>query len=353
MSEYQVSLMAKGQKAEVQALMQASFGASLAPIFFIHPETTLVVTYQERVVAGLNIDLYDVNAEVKMGYIGWLYTHPEHRGKGLAGLLLDHAIPFLQRLGCTDLAACVEGDNPASFRQLEGVGFSRLSLRGQLSRFKFGTAKVWRHASRFFDMGYFLYHRRLDDQPVPPIPSGIKALLLTVVANLLIALPILLHLHIPALFGLSLITRAPLLLIAIPLTLLARDGAMALTGRAMGRKTAYYGWDTAYVAGLLVPLLTGLPFPVPGNRYIAEEGWSLRTDARTLSVMAMTSNLSLGVVCFFLPNLYTFILLILDTFFSFYPFCGFNASRLRRHGKTGILVSLFVLLACTIQVLVY
>ncbi len=115
MSTYTISVMKKEQESETKELMQRCFDKSLASIFFLYPDTTLVVLYEGRVVAGLNLDVYRVNRKVKMGYLGWLYTDEKHRGKGLAGKLISESLLFLKSLGCTDVAACVEVDYPASF----------------------------------------------------------------------------------------------------------------------------------------------------------------------------------------------------------------------------------------------
>ncbi len=353
MSGYVVTVMQEEQRGEVEALMAASFEKSLSPIFFLHTPTTLIVTCNDRVVAGLNLDVFVVNRRVKMGYLGWLYTAQDHRGKGLAGLLLEAAIPFLRDMGCTDMAGCVEGDNPASFKQLERALFSRMGLRAQIKRFGSGLPTVYRHASRFFDMGYFLWHRSLDGSKQTPHPEGSKALLAALAANLLLALPIILGWNIPALLGFAFVQDTWLLVAGIVLSLVARTGSqMAVAARAKAEVT-YLGWDTAYLTALLAPLLLGLPFPVPGNVYIRGSHWSLKEHSGLLSQMALLSNCALALLCVIIPNAYTLLLLLLDTLFSFYPFCGFNASRLRRARRRTRLLSLVLLLACTIFLLLY
>jgi len=353
MSEYSVSRMKEEQQSEVEALMAASFEKSLASIFFLHPPTTLVVTYEERVVAGLNLDVFQVNKRVKMGYLGWLYTAREHRGKGLAGLLLEAAIPFLRDLGCTDMAGCIEGDNPASFKQLERSGFCRMSLGGQIKRFGVGLFKLYHHASRFFDMGYFLWHRSLDGSAQKPHPEGGKALAITVAANLLLTLPIALGWNIPAYLGLSLVKDKRALVWGVIFSIIVRTASQAAVAHRAKVKVVYLGWDTAYLAALLAPLLFGLPFPAPGNVYIKGSAWSLEDEAGLLARMALVSNTVLSLLVVLIPNAYTFLLLIVDTLFFFYPFCGFNASRVKRGGRRARLLSLLLLLACSIFLLLY
>ncbi|MBI9094887.1 MAG: GNAT family N-acetyltransferase [Sphaerochaeta sp.] len=241
MSEYSIALIREEQIAETQALMSQCFEAKLASIFYLHPESTLVATYQNKVVAGINLDVYQVNSQVRMGYIGGLYTDKDHRGKALAGRLLKEAITFLKEQGCTSLSGCVEGDNPASFKQLANQGFSIVSLWQQLKLFRLGTLKVYRRASRFFDMGYFLWHRSLTEKDIRESEGGMKPLVLTLFGNTLLFFFCLKGWNLLNLTGFhplaptfsSLTTIQLLPLIAFPsLFLLARTGAMAFLAKA-------------------------------------------------------------------------------------------------------------------------
>lgn len=357
MSTYSISVMKKEQEAETRELMQRCFDKSLASIFFLHPDTTLVVLFEDKVVAGLNLDVYQVNKQVKMGYLGWLYTAKEHRGKGLAGKLLSEALLFLKSLDCTDVAGCVEGDNPASFKHLEAKGFSRLSLFSQIQRFRFGLFRVWKHASRFFDMGYFFWHLSLDDTRRRSYPENINAFVLGACANTLLFIPVLCGWNLIALLNVSWMqvsheTRG--LLFALPLlSLLVRTLPSFVFAHTQKIRLVYRQWDTAYFTALLLPLLLGLPFPVPGNLYIQGSDWSLKTHAKDLARMSLISNTSLALLFILLPNPYTLFLLTLDTFFFFYPFCGFNASRIKREGWNFRLFSYVLTLACYAFLLVY
>ncbi len=357
MSTYTISIMKKEQESETKELMQRCFDKSLASIFFLHPDTTLVVLYEGRVVAGLNLDVYRVNDQVNMGYLGWLYTDEKHRGKGLAGKLISESLPFLKSLGCTDVAACVEGDNPASFKQLENEGFSRLPLVGQIRRFRFGLFRVWKHASRFFDMGYFMWHLHLSDATRQGYPENCKAFVLGAVANTLLFLPVLLGWNLLSLLNLSWMQVShpnKSLLVAIPLlSLLVRTVPSLVFAHARKIQLVYRQWDTAYFTALLLPFLAGLPFPVPGNLYIQGSNWSMKTHARSLARMSLVSNTSLALLFILLPNPYTLFLLTLDTFFFFYPFCGFNASRIMREGWNYRTYGIILTLACYAFLLVY
>ena len=372
MSEYSIALIQEAQIAETKALMSRCFDAKLASIFYLHPESTLVVLYQKRVVAGINLDIYQVHTKVKMGYIGWLYTDEDHRGNALAGRLLDEAISFLKEKGCTSLSACVEGDNPASFKQLAKRGFSILGLKAQLKLFKFGTAKVYHHASRFFDMGYFLWHKSLTGQSEKEAPTGIKALVYTLLGNTFLFLFCLKGWNLLNLAGFhpfktafsSVTTRQLLVMVAFPsLFLLARTAAMFLLAKweqpksTKKREVLYHGWDTAWILAIILTFSVGFPFPVPGNLYIKGVGWNLENEQKTLANMAVGGQVFVALACLLAPKgiplLFGLTLLVLDAFFFFYPFCGFNASRIKRMGTKTYGLSLAITLAVVLMLLVY
>ena len=358
MSDYLIQPLAEGQQEEALQLMRRIFEPSLHSIFFLHPETTLVVRFEGKLVGGLNLDVYRVNTQVTMGYLGWLYIDEQHRGKGLAGRLIDEALIFLRDLGCTDAAGCVEGDNPASFRQLEQRGFAIRSLSFQLKRYRLGVAKVWSHASRFFDMGYFFWQSSLKEEQSTPYPTNLSAYVRTVLGNTLAFSLLVLGWNIPALLSLpwtqGKADSEPTLLLLIPmLALSVRTLSMLLVARIHKLPVVYRGWDTAYVAAYLAPLLLGIPFPNPGNLYIRGSDWSPKEQAKPLFAMGLASTVSLALLSLLVPHPYVVMLLLLDTFFSKYPFCGFNASRIWRGKRTlAILPALITLVCCTL-LLVY
>ncbi|AEV29663.1 acetyltransferase [Sphaerochaeta pleomorpha str. Grapes] len=371
---YTIRLLQDGEEPELLALMRATFEPSMEKIFYIHPASTLVAEYDGQLVAGINLDIYPVNKNTKMGYIGWLYTASSHRGNGLAGKLIEQALPFLKEQGCTDVCACVEGDNPSSFKQLVRQGFSILSLKEQVQLFRFGILKVYRHASRFFDMGYFLYHYCLaDPSETLSEQTPAKAFALTLLGNTVLWVVCLKGwnlLHLVGMFtgnpqwasGLTEGFNGPLvgglpvvLLLVPPLFLIIRTLAMELSAKIQKIDLVYKGWDTAWITAFLSSFLIGFPFPVPGNLYIEGNDWDTKTMQPKLTMLARTSQLAIGIGCLFFADSfalrYPLTLLALDTLFFFYPFCGFNARRLHFGGPATKTSSLALLLAVSLFVL--
>lgn len=76
----------------------------------------------------------------EQGWIGWVGTHPEHRGRGLARLLLTTAMSELARRGCIQAALDVDTDNHSGARRLyESVGF-RVEYQADHWRFTTSTS---------------------------------------------------------------------------------------------------------------------------------------------------------------------------------------------------------------------
>jgi hypothetical protein len=101
----------------------------------------------------------------------------------------------------------------------------------------------------------------------------------------------------------------------------------------------------------------GFPFPVSGNLYIKGTDWKLKEEQHLLSRMAIAGQAAVILICLFAPKgiplLFGLALLALDGFFFFYPFCGFNASRLKRIGAKTYGLYLAITLAVMLVLLVY
>lgn len=76
----------------------------------------------------------------EQGWIGWVGTQPEHRGRGLARLLLTTAMTELARRGCLQAALDVDTGNHSGARRLyESVGF-RVEYQADQWRFTTTTS---------------------------------------------------------------------------------------------------------------------------------------------------------------------------------------------------------------------
>lgn len=324
-------------------IMKSSFPKSYESIFYLYPKSTLVAVEDDRIIGGINLDIYD--ATVKVGYIGWLYVDRDERGKGIGERLVDKAIEFLECNAKVDeILLCIEGDNPSSFKNFSKRGFEIMSLFNQLKLFKLNVFKVYKHASRYFDMGYFLWHKKRKDKRKSKslnksILSSLLAFIVTIFFNTL------LYLLTIAKFGFF----SYIALLIPSLVLSIRTASLILVLRAFKTKSIFLSWDTSWISSIISVLLPCY-FPSPGGVYIKGDEWSLKDKSRELGLASLTAvaleaimllvfRSSIQYILFALP------LFILDTSFSFYPFCGFLASRIRRLlGKKYYFIYLFGIL---------
>lgn len=61
-------------------------------------------------------------------YLGFMYTHPTHRGKGLNSLVLGALKQWAQERGITELRLEVYHNNQSAIRAYEKAGFSQLMI---------------------------------------------------------------------------------------------------------------------------------------------------------------------------------------------------------------------------------
>lgn len=317
----------EGEKEEALNLMARSFPKSYSSIFFLFPESTFVAVDNGKIVGGINIDVYQ--AKVQVGYLGWLYVDEKYRGLKIGQSLLDYAIEHLDS-SVDIICGCIEGDNPSSFKNLANrPGFSIMPLYKQFKVFGIHIFKVWKRASRFFDMGYFLWHKEAgkDTAPnslSPTIGKQTVSFLLTVLFNTL-------------LFSLLLLRKGRLTIssIAIPFIVLSlRTTIQAIVFKIRKTKPIYLAWDTAWLSSLISVLLP-FYFTTPGGVYPEGKDWNMKEMEKTLSIVgyaAVFSELLLLPLCLWSKDVLTFILLLLvsDSLLCFYPFCGFSASRINR-----------------------
>ena len=320
----------ENEKDEALALMAKCFPPSYSSIFFLNPEHTFVAIDDGKIIGGMNIDLYQ--AKVKVGYMGWLYVDEKYRGSGIGQSLLDKAIAYLDD-EADIICGCIEGDNPSSFKNLANrPGFSIMSLSKQIKVFGFKIFKVWKQASRFFDMGYFMWHKESKREECqqslsPSIAKQTLNFLSTVLFNTLF-------------FSLALLlwNKFTISYLAVPIFVLTiRTAIQAIVMKTNNTVPIYLAWDTSWLSSILSILLP-FYFPTPGGVYPKGKEWSLKEKEAILgrAGLAAVGSEMLILLAFYKNSAvisFTLLLLISDSLLSFYPFCGFCASRIKRFLK--------------------
>ena len=331
-----------------EEIMRRSFPQSYHSIFYLYPESTLVAAEDGKILGGINLDIY--NAAVKVGYIGWLYVSEDARGRGIGEKLVDEAIVFLEdEIKADEILLCIEGDNPSSFKNFSSrPGFEIMQLRKEIKTFKRGIFKVYRHASRFFDMGYFMWHKSRGDNNAKhaldkSTGKQIISFLCTLLFNTLLYLLMILKFR----------SFSPHLLMIPSAVLSLRAITEAISLSFMGIKPLYLSWDTSWISSLLSVFLP-FYFPSPGGIYPKGDDWSLKDKSRMLGISALFTAAAEAILLLILRGRYQYIsfalpLFLLDTVFPMYPFCGFLSSRIRR--TCGKLYPLVISLSIIISVI--
>lgn len=342
----EVRLINDNEIEEAKAIMSSSFPKAYHSIFYLYPESTLIASENGVVLGGVNLDIFD--ACVKVGYIGWLYVSDRARGIGIGKKLIDEAIVFLEDSAKVDeILLCIEGDNPSSFKQVSSRdGFEIMSLQKEICTFKWNIFKVYSHASRFFDMGYFLWHKNTKDNNAEKslemsYKKQIASFLCTIVFNTALYL----------LMALKFKTIGVFSFLVPSIVLIARTTIEAVVIKAFKEKPIFLAWDSSWLSSL-ISIIMPFYFPSPGGIYIRGDEWSIKEKSKTLALSAISTVIVEALLLLLFRKrveyiLFALPLFLLDTVFPFYPFCGFLSSRIKRY--TGKYYSVFIIFAITIS----
>ncbi len=112
----------------------ATLGAD--PIFYYDLEDLmrnprallLVATHNDRIVScgyGLEKNARPYLDHKTYAYLGFMFTLPEYRGKGLNGMILARLKDWATEMGLPEIRLTVYNENIAALRAYEKVGFKR------------------------------------------------------------------------------------------------------------------------------------------------------------------------------------------------------------------------------------
>lgn len=310
-----ISLIKDSEIEETSNLMASCFSPSYHSIFFLEKEHTVVSREGGRVSGGCNADIFTIPGGKKIGYIGWLYTRKEERGKGTASALKEAMIAHLEKEGCDEILLLIEGDNPSSFK-LFCRDMRIMGLFSQIKTFGIGIAKIWKRTSHFLDFGYFLWHRgKGRDIEKESIASWLYLAFFSIAAAMIFAFR----------------TKAPMIE-SICITLMLSLGRCLIMKLLLGwRSSILLNWDTSLLYSFLSAF--ALPFLLPpiAGTYIKGGNWKMSEKRTALAISgcaAIAAEAALAIISGRLDL--TLPLLLMDALLPFYPFSGFNASRIRR-----------------------
>lgn len=310
-----ISLIKDDEIEEAADLMASCFSPSYHSIFFLKKEHTVVSREDGRITGGCNADVFTIPGGKKIGYIGWLYTQKEARGKGTASALKEEMFSHLEKEGCDEILLLIEGDNPSSFK-LFCTDMRIMGLFSQIRTFGIGMVKVWKRMSHFFDFGYFLWHRGKGRSiKKESIADWLYLAFFSIASTLIFAFR----------------TKAPILE-SLCITLILSLGRCLVMKLVLGwRYSILINWDTSLLYSLISAL--ALPFFLPPIAGVYVKGGNWKMGEKRL-ILAAAGGAAIAVEAVLAtisgrPDL-TIPLLLMDALLPFYPFSGFNASRIKR-----------------------
>ena len=341
--------LAPGEARALASVMRRSFGG-LAGLMFSPGKAAFVAELDGRVVGGITLGAFRIDAARRGGVVKWLFTLPEARGRGVASALVDRALAWFEEQGVTDAFACIEGLNAGSSNRFARRGFAPLGFVEQLRRYGAGLARVWWHANHVVDVGHVLWARTRGD-PQEDVgdeataPWGAGGLVATVGLHVVFGVVMLARLGVT-------MTTADVAQVAVAVVAVvgARTAAMALVGRAQGLRLRYLPWETGLLLAGAIALVFGGPFVAPGAVVPRSRTWSPRALAPALARMAVAGPaavLALGWLAWLAvaagaaPDLatpvlfYARIMLLADVLLPFFPMTAFAGRRVLEASPVG------------------
>jgi L-amino acid N-acyltransferase YncA len=331
-----------GEARELAAVMRRSFGG-LAGMMFTAGKAAFVAERGGRIVGGVTLGAFRIDAARRGGVVKWLFTLPEARGHGAASALVDRALAWFDEQAVTDAIACVEGLNAGSSNRFARRGFAPLGFLEQVRRFGWRLPTVWWHANHVVDVGHVMW---VGTRPVPPADAGAEPTEPLGAAGLVATL----GLHV--VFGAVMLARlgeavtvANVAQVAVGVVGVVgiRTAAMALVGRARGLRLRYRPWETGLLLAGAIALAFGGPFVAPGAVVPRSRTWSPKVLAPALAWMAFAGAATvwlLGVAAWWAvaaaaaPGLaepvllYARILLLADVLLPFFPMTAYSGRRI-------------------------
>lgn len=338
-------------------VMRRSFGG-LGGGMFSRGDAAFVADLDGRMVGGVVVTSWRIDASRRGGMVRWLFTLPEARGQGVASALLDRGLAWFDEVGVTDAFTCIEALNAPSRNRFAQRGFEPLGFVEQVRRYGARLPVVWWHTNHMIDAGDLLWVQRRDGAPTGRAPdeveareeaadhSGLGGLAATLALHA--ALVALMATRIGAGVDLDLIGRYAL---AIGLVIGARTAAMAVVGAAAGVRLQFRPWETGIVLAGAITLVFGrIVFVAPGSVVPRQRSWSTRALAPVLARMgfagaaavlvlgalaawALSAGVATGVASPLL--LYARIVLMFDVLLPFFPLTAFSGMRMLQASRAG------------------
>lgn len=343
---------------------------------FSRGEAAFVAELDDRIVGGVVLTSFRIDASRRGGMVKWLFTLPEARARGVASRLLDQGLAWFDEVGVTDAFTCIEALNAPSRNRFAQRGFEPLGFVEQVRRYGARLPLVWWHTNHVVDVGDLLWVQRRDDaaddraaaeaeavddaqaredtsafEDAPAFDDatgswGLGGLAATLAVHAGFVALMLARMGV----GLDAAVVGRYLL-AIALVIGVRTSAMALVGVAAGVRLRYHPWETGMLLVGVITLVFGrIVFLAPGIVVPRQRTWSTRELAPVLARMgfagagavmalgalaawAVSAGVATGVASPLL--LYARIMVLLDVLLPFFPLTAFSGMRMLQASRAG------------------
>jgi len=346
--EIVVRPLGPGEARELATVMRRSFGG-LAGMMFTAGKAAFVAERGGRIVGGVTLGVFRIDAARLGGVVKWLFTLPEARGHGVASALVDRALAWFDEQAVTDAVACVEALNAGSSNRFARRGFAPRGFVEQVRRYGWRLPRVWWHTNHVVDVGHVLWARTPDEAPPETrdeaTARGTGGLAAT--AGLHVVFGVVMLARLGETIDAAVVAQLAAAVVAI---VGVRTAAMAVVGRAQGLRLRYLPWETGLLLAGAIALVFGGPFVAPGAVVPRSRTWSPRALAPALARMAVAATaavLALGWLAWWavaagaLPGLaapvllYARILLLADVLLPFFPMTAFSGRRVLESSPVG------------------
>ncbi|KLV03841.1 hypothetical protein ABT56_17330 [Photobacterium aquae] len=348
--DIEIRQMKADEKKAMKAVMNIAF-PFLMRLFFSFSNNTLVAVKNGEIVGGVILKIFGLPRGLTAGLVSLIFCSPAYSGQGIGKALTAEALDHLKQQGCTDIFACVEGDNTQSSQLFAAQGFVRQNLFAQFRRYGMATLVIWLRSFHLFDIGHFMWVKSLR------VPSAKMAQPHSATRSNLrpeFVMTLLFHVAIYAFllwqYGSGepeypFVLLASILSIGILFTVCL--GAMYVVALRRQLPCEFRMWESGLTLSGMVALLFGGFVVSPGSLYPAAEKWFYRDVKKTCGEMALVASLALlvlvwgiglvihsGVITQDMLPIAKAVwfaglgLLFLDVLLPFFPFSSFNGRRL-------------------------
>ena len=337
--------MRAGEKKALREVMNQAFPFFMR-LYFSFTGTVLVAEKNGELVGGVILKLFLLPGRVKAGVISFIFCAPALSGLGIGRTLAEAGIKALRKEGCTELFACVEGDNTSSARLFRENGFTRLSLFQQLRFYGLKSFLLAFHSAHLSDIGFFLWAKSIRNPHIPQRPASAPwtEWAFTVCSHIIIFLLFSWRQGDDHYLEVGSLLALVLMLITVNAV---RTAAMLGFARTWKVNCEFRMWDSGIFFSAAIALLFGGFLPTPGSCYPAGDDWKHKNYIKLFGLMALCSSVCLLAVTWSIVLLIGLnaipapwqngfetalligtALLLVDVTLPFFPFSPFNGRRL-------------------------